>query len=500
MAVVNIRDTRESAAVSTSLAYSPPTWTWTSFPRRYLIAVMAFFGVFNIYSLRVNLSIAIVAMTENRTTIHANGTIGYDQDFPWSSKEQGLLLSSFFYGYITTQLLGGWLAPKMGAGKLYGLGILTTAILTLLTPLIANIGLAPLVAIRILEGIFEGVTFPAMHALWSRWAPPLERSKLVTIAYSGSYFGTVVSMGVCGLLAEHLGWASIFYVSGTFALLWWVLWFVLVKESPQEDRFIDRSELDYISNCLGVTANQHTLNVPWKSILTSLPVWATVVAHFAENWGFYTLLTQLPTFLSDTSDLKLDKTGFLAAIPYLAMAIVVQCGGQLADWLRSRWRVETTKVRKIFTCGAFVAQTIFMLATAYTHAVTPAIICLTVAVGFGGFAWSGFSVNHLDIAPQFASLIMGLSNTVATVPGIISPMITGYIVQNKTEEGWHAVFMISSIIYLSGASFYGFGASGKLQKWADQSSDPATFLPPKAASPKQRHSSRKRTENKKKKG
>ncbi|KZS04048.1 putative Vesicular glutamate transporter 2 [Daphnia magna] len=131
-----------------------------------------------------------------------------------------------------------------------------------------------------------------------------------------------------------------------------------------------------------------------------------------------------------TSDLKLDKTGFLAAIPYLAMAMVVQCGGQLADWVRSRWRVET-KVRKIFTCGAFVAQTIFMLATAYTHAVTLAIICLTVGVGFGGFAWSGFSVNYLDIAPQFASLIMGLSNTVATVPGIISPMITGYIVQKQ---------------------------------------------------------------------
>ncbi len=56
---------------------SPPSWKWTSFPRRYLIAIMAFFGFFNIYSLRVNLSIAIVAMTENRTTIHANGTIGY---------------------------------------------------------------------------------------------------------------------------------------------------------------------------------------------------------------------------------------------------------------------------------------------------------------------------------------------------------------------------------------------------------------------------------------
>lgn len=113
---------------------------------------------------------------------------------------------------------------------------------------------------------------------------------------------------------------NIVSIAGTFAVLWWILWFVLVKESPQEDRFIKRTELDYISNCLGLTADQHVCNtllgkktkfnqiffffflqklsVPWKSILTSLPVWATVAAHFAENWGFYTLLTQLPTFLS----------------------------------------------------------------------------------------------------------------------------------------------------------------------------------------------------------
>lgn len=77
------------------------------------------------------------------------------QDFPWSSKEQGLLLSSFFYGYIFTQLPGGWLAPRIGAARLYGLGILSTAVLTLLTPTIANAGLYPLIAIRVLEGIFE---------------------------------------------------------------------------------------------------------------------------------------------------------------------------------------------------------------------------------------------------------------------------------------------------------------------------------------------------------
>lgn len=76
-------------------------------------------------------------------------------EFAWNSKEQGLLLSSFFYGYIVTQLPGGWLSPKFGGAKLYGLGILTTAVLTLLTPVIAYAGLGPLVAVRIIEGVFE---------------------------------------------------------------------------------------------------------------------------------------------------------------------------------------------------------------------------------------------------------------------------------------------------------------------------------------------------------
>jgi len=450
------------------MSQEPPAWTFKTFPRRYIVAVLAFFGFFNIYSLRVNLSIAIVAMTGNRTT-SPDETLTKEPEFDWSSKEQGLLLSSFFYGYIVTQLPGGWLAPRIGAAKLYGAGVLTTAVFTLLTPVIARQGLIPFVALRILEGVFEGVTFPAMHALWSRWAPPLERSKLVTAAYSGSYFGTVISMAVCGLLAENFGWASIFYVSGTFAVLWCIVWFLFVSECPHTDSYISPEELDYISNCLGSTSEAHTHTVPWKSILASLPVWATIIAHFSENWGFYTLLTQLPTFLNDTSNLKLDKTGFLAAIPYLAMSIIVQCGGQLADLLRTKWGIETTKVRKLFTCGAFIAQTIFMLATAYTHSITAAVICITIAVGSGGFAWSGFSVNILDIAPQYASLIMGLSNTAATIPGIVSPIITGYIVQNKSEAGWHTVFVITSIVYLLGATFYAMAASGELQTWAKKS-------------------------------
>ncbi len=55
----------------------PPEWTWSKFPRRYVIAILAFVGFFYVYVLRVNMSIAIVAMTANTTVQDSNGTFTY---------------------------------------------------------------------------------------------------------------------------------------------------------------------------------------------------------------------------------------------------------------------------------------------------------------------------------------------------------------------------------------------------------------------------------------
>ena len=76
------------------------------------------------------------------------------------------------------------------------------------------------------------------------------------------------------------------------------------------------------------------------------------------------------------------------------------------------------------------------------------------------------SVNHLDIAPQHASVLMGIGNTFATIPGIVSPMLTGYLVVEQTSEEWKTVFFISAGIYLVGCVIYWMWASGELQEWA----------------------------------
>lgn len=246
--------------------------------RRYIITILMLLGTAIMYVMRVNLSVAIVSMTDENTG-----------EFDWNSKQQGLVLSSFFYGYIMTQLPGGMLAKNFPAHHVFGFAIGICALLTLVTPVMA-INLEMMIVIRVLEGLALGVTFPATMGILSRWSPVMERSRMTMICNAGIYFGTVVGMSGAGVLSDFYGWQSVFYVSGAIGVLWWVLWLFIVKESPENDPWISENERTYIMEGLRV---QSTIKTPWIALLSSVPVWAIVFAHFAQNWGAYTLMTQV---------------------------------------------------------------------------------------------------------------------------------------------------------------------------------------------------------------
>ncbi|KAG8245576.1 hypothetical protein J6590_103318 [Homalodisca vitripennis] len=129
---------------------------------------------------------------------------------------QGLVLSSFFYGYLCTQLPGGWLGARFGGRTIFGVGVLVTALLTIFTPLAAFTSVYALVAVRVIEGFFEGGTFPCTQAIYAQWAPPQERSRVIGFTFMGSALGTVLGLQMSGLIGDVLGWASIFYITGMY--------------------------------------------------------------------------------------------------------------------------------------------------------------------------------------------------------------------------------------------------------------------------------------------
>ncbi len=121
-----------------------------------------------------------------------------------------------------------------------------------------------------------------------------------------------------------------------------------------------------------------------------------MIAHTAENWGVYTMLTEMTIFLAQIMDFKIDKAGAVSAMPYLLMALVLYFTGYLSD-LMTKQNMTFSFIRKLFCCSGFVAQSFFMLIIILSTNTTEIIICLMFAVGFGGMSWASFGVNHLDI-------------------------------------------------------------------------------------------------------
>merc|ERR1712066_495054 len=139
------------------------------------------------------MSIAIVAMTSNSTKNHSNSD--ENETFDWNEKQKGEILGAFFYGYVASQLLGGYLSDKYNIpSTVFGVGVAGTSILTAFTPVAARWGIGPLCILRVFEGIFEGVTIPAITSFWGKWAPPEERSRLQGWSLNGTILGTVIGL------------------------------------------------------------------------------------------------------------------------------------------------------------------------------------------------------------------------------------------------------------------------------------------------------------------
>ena len=76
-------------------------------------------------------------------------------NFDWSQTDQSLVLGSFFYGYVTSQLFGGFMVERFGAKRVFGVGTFIESFLALCSPAIAKTGIGPYIALRIIQGLSE---------------------------------------------------------------------------------------------------------------------------------------------------------------------------------------------------------------------------------------------------------------------------------------------------------------------------------------------------------
>ncbi len=399
--------------------------------KRHTVVGLCFAAVFICYIDRVNISVAIIAMQEA---------------FGWSDTVKGLVLSSFFIGYMILQAPAGWLGNRFGGKRILGGAVLWWSVFTLITPVAAMLSLPALIAARIGMGLGEAATFPASYSLFGRWVPDGERARSVGLLLSGIPLGTLFALTTTGWLVSTFGWPSVFYLFGATGVVWTFIWMRQVSDSP--------------ANHPGITAEERTLlaplsdghdpaaAVPWRELLSHRAVWALIVNHFCSNWGLYVLLAWLPSYFADAQGLTITRAGIYSAAPWLSMFIAVNVAAAIADRLMKGGH-SIVFVRKLMQSIGLFGSAGFLLAaqTAATPLIALGLMC--GALGCIAFTWSGYAPNHLDIAPRYADILMGISNTVATIPGIIGVAIAGWLVD--TTGSYAAVFALAAGIQITGA-------------------------------------------------
>lgn len=330
------------------------------------------------------------------------------------------MLGAFFYGYTATNFVGGRAAEYFGARLTFGLGVVVPSVLSLLSPLCINISEHLFIALRVLEGMTQGVVFPSVHLLIAAWIPPKDKAKHASMILSGVQVGTVIGMSFGGWLCNTTflgGWPAVFYVFGSLGVLWGIPWFLLAHNLPEHHPRISPSELEYIQT------NRHYV--------------------------------------------KRDKNAVGSSLPYILQGLTCVGWGFFADLLLRKRLLTVNGIRKLSTSIALYSSAACLVAMMWVDCnAVVAVVVMCLAVGFMGPINSGSSLAEQDIAPNLAGSLKGLTNTLGSATGFLAPAITGAIVNNnQTVSAWSTVFLISATFNLVFCTVFLIFGTDRVQEW-----------------------------------
>ncbi|KAI8777700.1 sialin [Biomphalaria glabrata] len=395
------------------------------------------------------------------------------REFEWDSKFQGLVLSSYYYGYLLTPLLASYVERATGAKSLVAISIGFGALINFITPELTRLNKFLLVALRVVAGTTNGMIDPAVQHLWSVWAPKSEIASLCAVEYAGVSVGGIFTFLISGLLCQiplNNGWPFVFYFYGCGNLLWLLMWFILVYNKPSDHPRISDAELEYIaSQTYHSNSTKKKLHPPWLKILTSPAVWALMLASSTYTWVYSWVLCYLPMYMQDVLKYSITENAVLSPLPFVGKFLSGLFCGYLSDRLL-RTSLSITANRKMFMmigsigCAAVTVAIGFLDYDSRVLAVGLLVLLVTLQ----NISTVTIRVNVLDIAPRYSGFILAISNTIAVAASLTGPLVTSAVIyEQDNQKQWQTMFYVVASLSLIGGLIFVVLGEAKIQSWAD---------------------------------
>jgi MFS family permease len=343
-----------------------------------------------------------------------------------SSKQMGVLLSSFYVTYVLAMIPAGFLAERYGAKPVLAAGFALWSVATLLTGFCAGFG--TLLACRLLLGLGESVTFPSVCKLLASTSSSAELGRDNGITSVGYLIGPAIGTLIGGAMLVRYGWRPSFLVFGSMAVLWIWPW---LRTTVRETRL---SEVPRA----GPT---------WEQLLGERGLWASSLGHFAGNYTFYFVLNWLPDYLDRERGLSLTSMAMVTGAAYLLNA----AGAFSAGFIIDRWNRRTGSPSFIYKSlmGLNHVAALGCMLGLFALPIGPAIGCLFTYQFIVGLASPGcFAIPQIMAGATGAARWVGVQNMFGNIAGIVAPSLTGYLLGDSGSFG-HA-FLIAALVNILG--------------------------------------------------
>ena len=280
---------------------------------------------------RVALTLVVFAGTLNyvdRATL-AVGNPLIRHDLGLSIGKMGLLLSAFLWAYAFAQLPGGALIDRYGPRRLLTAGLSIWSLAQVAGGLVG--GFTQFVCARVCLGLGEGPMFASNARVVKDWWSLRARGLPTGIFNCTSTLGPMIAPPLLTALMLHFGWRWMFIIMGLLGILLAVIWASIYRDPREVD--VTAAEEAYLSDGRERRTTRPITFAEWRRLFSFRVTWGLMLGFFGIVYLLWLFQAWLPGYLEMERHMSLQRTGWIAAIPY-AFGVVGSIGtGFVADRL-----------------------------------------------------------------------------------------------------------------------------------------------------------------------